>query len=248
VFAAWLAPFDPDRQDLLSPLEGPSKEHWLGTDTLGRDVLSRLIYGTRTSLIGGGIAVGVAFGLGVPMGLIAGYKGKSAEKSLSFFSNSLLSVPGLVLAIAVVTSLGAGLISAMLAVGLVMMPRFYHLARVATHDLRNELFIRASESIGCRPRRILFSHIMPNAMPPIVVQVTFALGTAILAEASLSFLGLGVRPPTASWGSMLANAATRLDKTYLIWGPGIALTLTVLAFAMIGDAIRDSLGVGRGRS
>jgi peptide/nickel transport system permease protein len=129
-----------------------------------------------------------------------------------------------------------------------MMPRFYHLARVATHDLRNEPFIRASESIGCRPRRILFSHIMPNAMPPIVVQVTFALGTAILAEASLSFLGLGVRPPTASWGSMLANAATRLDKTYLIWGPGIALTLTVLAFAMIGDAIRDSLGVGRGRS
>jgi peptide/nickel transport system permease protein len=248
VFAPLLAPFDPNRQDLLHPLQGPSALHRLGTDALGRDVLSRLIFGTRISLLAGAIASGVAFVIGVPMGLVAGYRGKWWDRLLTFLNNSLLSVPGLVLAIGVVTSLGAGLLSAMLAVGMVMIPRFFYLARVATHDLKNELFVRSAASIGCRPRRILGAHIMPNAMPPIIVQLTFVLGTAILAEASLSFLGLGVPPPTASWGSMLADAAARPDKTYLIWGPGIALTITVLAFAMLGDAIRDALGVGHGRS
>lgn len=248
VFTRSLTPFDPDRQDLLHPLEGPGPRHRLGTDSLGRDVLSRLIHGTRISLLAGAIAVGVAVGLGVPMGLVAGYLGQWWDRVLTFLNDSLLSVPGLVLAIAVVTSLGAGLGSAMLAVGLVMVPRFFHLTRVATHDLRHELFVLASASIGCTRRRVLVAHILPNALPPIIVQVTFAFGTAILAEASLSFLGLGVRPPTASWGSMLATAATRPDKPHLIWGPGIALTVTILAFAIVGDALRDSLRISRDSS
>ncbi|HRD99810.1 MAG TPA: ABC transporter permease, partial [Ilumatobacteraceae bacterium] len=147
--------------------------------------------------------------------------------------------------LAVIAALGPGLVTAMFAIGLVYMPRFFRLTRATTHDLNAEMFIRAERSLGARRTRVLFGHILPNAMPPLIVQVSLVFGTAILAEASLSFLGLGVKAPTASWGSMLADASTRLDKSYLIWGPGIALTITVLAFAMVGDGLRDALGIGR---
>ncbi len=245
LLAPLLAPYPPNEQDFSATALGPTADHWLGTDIFGRDVLSRLLYGARVSLLAGLEAVAIATILGSVLGLIAGYVGGAVDSLLSFISNTILSVPGLVLAIAVVASLGAGLVNAMFAIGIVMTPRFFRLVRTSTKDLKAETFIRASISIGCPRRRVLWAHILPNAMPPMLVQISFVLGTAMLAEATLSYLGLGVRPPTASWGSMLADAASRLDRPNLLWAPGIALSMSILAFALVGDGLRDAMGIGR---
>jgi peptide/nickel transport system permease protein len=245
IFAPLVAPFDPNQQDLLASLQKPSRDHWFGTDLFGRDCLSRVIYGTRVSLLAGLEAVGIAVVLGTLFGLFAGYRHKLADPVLSFFSNTILSVPGLVLAIAVVTSLGPGLVNAMFAVGIIFTPRFFRLVRGSTRSLKAEPFVTASVSIGCSTPRVLFGHILPNAMPPLLVDISLVFGTSILTEAALSFLGLGVQPPTASWGSMLADAASRLDQPYLLWAPGLVLILTVLSFAFVADGLRDALGARR---
>lgn len=245
VAGPWLAPFDPNTQQLMERLQEPSAKHWLGTDDLGRDVFSRIMVGARVSVLAGLQAVSIAFLLGAPLGLIAGYRGGWTDRVLNLINDSFMSVPGLVLALAVVAAIGPGITKAMLAVGIVMMPRFYRLARSSTIDLTHEVFIEAAVGVGCTKRRIMFAHILPNAMPPLAVQATFVFGTAVLAEASLSYLGLGVRPPTASWGAMLSSAADRLDKPHLIWGPGIAMTLTILAVSIVADGARRRIGLER---
>ncbi|MFV0307495.1 MAG: ABC transporter permease [Desertimonas sp.] len=245
VFAGPLAPYDPNKQDLMSSLLTPSADHPFGTDLFGRDAFSRAIYGTRISLLAGLEAVSIAVVLGTVLGLIAGYRGGWADSGLSFLANTILGVPGLVLAIAVVGSLGPGLTNAMFALGLIFMPRFFRLVRSSTRSIREEPFVVASVSIGCSVPRLLFTHILPNALPPLLVDISLVFGTSILAEAALSYLGLGVQPPTASWGSMLSEASNRLDQAYLLWFPGLLLILTVLALAYVADGLRDALGARR---
>ena len=245
VLAPLIAPDDPDAQDLLLRLQPPGTDgHPLGTDQFGRDVLSRLIYGARVSLLAAVEAVGVAVVLGVPLGMLAGYGSRRADAVLSWSNDALMSVPALILALTIVAVLGPGsLTNAMLAVGIVTAPRFFRVARAATQDVRHETYIEASRAIGCTRSRILRRHVFPNAVTPLVIQVTLALGAAVVAEASLSFLGFGVRPPTASWGSMLNDAYVNLSQApYLVYIPGATIAIVVLAFTLVGDGLRDALG------
>lgn len=245
VFADPIAPRSPDVQNLIASLQGPGRHYWLGTDLFGRDIFSRVVFGARTSLLAGFEAVAIASVLGTAMGLWAGYTQGVIDTVLTFLNNTILSVPGLVFAIAVIGSLGPGLVNAMFAVGIIFTPRFFRLVRGSTRSLKVEPFVTASVSVGCSSRRVLLAHILPNALPPLLVDMSLVLGTSILAEASLSFLGLGVQPPTASWGSMLADASSRPDQLQLLWPPGIALILTLLSFAFVADGLRDALGSRR---
>jgi peptide/nickel transport system permease protein len=245
VFAPLLAPHDPNKQDLIARLQRPGSDgHLLGTDQFGRDVLSRLMYGTRVSLLAALEAVAVAVVLGVPLGMLAGSASRRADQVLTWFNDALMSVPALILALTIVAVLGPGsLTNAMVAVGVVTAPRFFRVARAATQNVRNETFIEASRAIGCRRYRILGWHVLPNALTPLTIQVALTLGAAVVAEASLSFLGFGVRPPTASWGSMLNDAYVNLSLApYLVYVPGITIAVVVLAFTLVGDGLRDALG------
>jgi len=243
ILAPWVAPYDPNAQDLLGRLQPYSAEHWFGTDEYGRDQLSRLIFGARVSLLAAVEVVAVSFLIGVPAGVLAGFFPGLVDGALSRVSDALMSVPSLVLALTIVAVLGQGLISAMFAVGIVFSPRFFRVARGSTYEVRQETFIEASFAIGCSWWRVAWRHVLPNAMSPLVVQMAVVLGAAITAEASLSFLGIGVQPPTASWGGMLASAYSNLfEAAYLIWAPGVAIAATVLAFTIIGDEARVVLG------
>lgn len=243
LFAPVLAPDSPDAQNLLGRLKPPSAEHWLGTDDFGRDVLSRLIYGARVSLVAAAIAVSVGLIVGLPLGVIAGFRGGRLDAILARSYDGLMSVPGLILALTIVAILGTGLTNAMIAVGVILGPQFFRVARAATQDVRQETYIEASEALGCSSRRTIFRHVLPNVLPPIIVQMSVALGLGVSAEASLSFLGLGVQPPTASWGSMLSTASQTITMApYLVWPPGIMIFLTVLSFAFVGEGLQAALG------
>lgn len=243
LLAPVLSPYDPNHQDFLVHFRGPGHGHWLGTDQYGRDVVSRLIHGTRVSFIAAGEAVTVGLVGGVPLGLIAGFAGRVVDAVVGRLMDALMAVPGLFLALTIVAVLGTGLSRAMLAVGILFIPRFFRVSRAAAQEVQAETFIEASYGIGCTTRRVLWRHVLPNIMSPLVVQVSILLGAAVAAEASLSFLGLGVRPPTASWGSMLSSGAQYVNRAqYLVYPPGICIALTVLAFALIGDGIRQALG------
>jgi ABC-type dipeptide/oligopeptide/nickel transport system permease subunit len=245
MLAPLVAPHDPDTQDLLLRLQRPGTDgHPLGTDQFGRDVLSRLIYGARVSLVAAAEAVGVAALIGIPLGMLAGYGSRRADAVLNWSNDALMSVPALILALTIVAVLGPGsLTNAMLAIGIVTAPRFFRVARAATQDVRHETYIEASRAIGCKRSRNLGRHVFPNAVTPLVIQVTLALGAAVVAEASLSFLGFGVRPPTASWGSMLNDAYVNLSQApYLVYIPGLTIAAVVLAFTLVGDGLRDALG------
>jgi peptide/nickel transport system permease protein len=243
LLAPQIAPYDPNAQDLVARLEAPSTGHWLGTDEYGRDQLSRLIFGARVSLTAAVEVVAVGLVLGVPAGVLAGFFPGLIDGALSRISDALMSVPSLVLALTIVAVLGHGLGSAMFAVGMVFAPRFFRVARASTYEVRQETFIEASFAIGCTWWRVAWRHVLPNAVSPLVVQIAVVLGAAITAEASLSFLGLGVQPPTASWGGMLASAYANLyEADFLIWAPGIAIAVTVLAFTILGDEARIALG------
>ncbi|MEV0810965.1 ABC transporter permease [Micromonospora sp. NPDC050200] len=247
VLAPMIAPHDPDAQDLLQRLRPPGGDHLLGTDDYGRDVLSRLIYGARVSLQAAVQAVVVALLIGLPPGIAAGYRGGWLDSALTRIMDALMSAPSLVLAITIVAVLGPGITNAMLAVGLVMAPRFFRVARATTMDVRHETYIEASVALGCGSLRTIGRHILPNVAPPIVLVISVSLGTAVAAEASLSFLGLGVRPPAASWGSMLSTASSNMGiAPYLVWPPGVMIFLTVLAFTYLGDGVRK--GMLRSRS
>lgn len=242
IFAPWIAPYDPYSQDLLARLQPPSAEHLLGTDDYGRDALSRLIFGARISLTAALQAVGLALVLGLPLGVIAGYSGGWVNAVLTRIMDALMSAPSLVLAITIVAVLGSGITNAMLAVGLVMSPRFFRVARASTMDVRHETYIESAVALGCRPSRVIVRHILPNVMPPVVLVISVSLGAAVAAEASLSFLGLGAKAPAASWGSMLSTAASNMQLApYLVWPPGVMIFLTVLAFTYLGDGVRRAM-------
>lgn len=243
LFAPWVAPKDPNLQQLTRILESPGSEFWLGTDDIGRDVFSRMIYGARLSLGAAFQAVGVGIILGVPPGLIAGYMGRKVDIVIMRIADAIMSFPPLILAIALVGVLGPNLTNAMIAVGVIFSPRFVRLVRGTVLAVREETFIEASHSIGTSAPRIIGTHILPNVLSPLIVQISLASGFAMLAEASLSFLGLGAQPPQASWGAMASRGVRHMaEAPWLIFAPGLMIAFTVLAFNVLGDAIRDSLG------
>jgi len=243
VLAGPLSPSDPLTQNLDNVMADPSWAHPLGTDQLGRDVLSRMLHAARLSLTAGAIAVGLGLAAGVPVGLVAGYVGGWVDRIVMFFTDTLMGFPPILLAIGVVAALGPSVTNAMIAVGIIFIPRTVRVTRGAALAIRNETYLEASRSIGTPTGRILRVHVLPNVLPPIIVQATLMIGFAMLAEASLSFLGLGAQPPEASWGSMLASAARDLDRQPLlmVW-PGLAIAVTVLALNVFGDGLRDSFG------
>lgn len=243
ICAPLISPYDPNAQDLSNLRGSPSSDHWLGTDGLGRDIATRLLYAARISLVAAVQAVGLAAVLGGPFGLIAGYFRGWADAVLGRIADGMMAVPGILLAIALVAALGPSLTNAMIAVGVVYAPRVFRLLRGSTLVVREATFIEASRAVGCSTTRIVFRHVLPNVLAPLTVQLSLMMGFAILAEASLSFLGLGVQPPTASWGSMLSTAFRDVYVAALpVIYPGVAIMLTVLAFNTLGDAIRDSIG------
>jgi peptide/nickel transport system permease protein len=246
LLAPLLAPYDPAKQNLLLRLAPPgSPGHLLGTDEFGRDVLSRLIFGARVSMVAVAEAIAIGVLAGVPLGLLAGYGVKWFDDAASRIIDALMSVPGIILAVTMVAVLGRGLTNAMLAVGVILIPRFFRVARAATVNVRGETFIEASRAIGMTGWRILWRHVFPNALSPLVVQISLSLGMVVTAEASLSFLGLAVQPPTPSWGNMLAGAYSNIAiASFLVYAPGLAIALTVLAFMYIGDGLREALGAG----
>lgn len=249
LFAPWIAPHDPYAQDLLNRLQPPDATHLLGTDDYGRDALSRLLFGARISLTAALQAVALALILGLPLGVVAGYRGDWTDTLLTRLMEALMSAPSLVLAITIVAVLGSGITNAMFAVGLVMAPRFFRVARASTMDVRGDTYIEASVALGCTPARTIIRHILPNVMPPIILVISVSLGTAVAAEASLSFLGLGAKAPAASWGSMLSTAASNMQLApHLVWPPGVMIFLTVLAFTYLGDGVRRALTRSRNGS
>jgi peptide/nickel transport system permease protein len=242
VAAPLIAPYSPTAQDLTNTLAESSATHWLGTDDLGRDVLSRLIHGAAASLFSSFLAVGVAVVLGVPVGLLAGFLGGWVDEVISRGIDTLLSFPAIVLAIAVTGALGIGLINGMIAVGIVFAPQLARLVRARTLVVRQELYVDAARCFGASTGRILWRHVLPNTVQPVIVQVTLLLAGALLAEASLSFLGLGIQPPLASWGAMLARAYQNMEfAPSQMYPPGLAILCTALAFNALGESLRVAL-------
>ncbi|MDQ6525075.1 ABC transporter permease [Nocardioides sp. LHD-245] len=235
-----LAPYDPNAQDLGNILDSPSSAHWLGTDDVGRDVLSRLIAGTRTSLAAGFIAVAVSVLIGLPVGIVAGYFGGWVDAVLMRGVDAVLCFPPLILALGVAAAAGPGLVNSMAAVGIVLSPSLARLIRAQVLAVKERPYVEVARSFSCGPFRIVFRHILPNAMQPVLVQAAIFLGVALIAEAILSFLGLGVQPPAASWGSMLSRAFAFMPQApRLMFPPGIAIVVTVLVFNMISDLAQE---------
>jgi len=242
VFAAQIAHYSPIDQSGADLLLSPSTAHWLGTDDLGRDVLSRLIWGAPNSLYASTLVVGVAVALGVPVGLIIGFIGGWLDEIVSRFIDALLSFPPIVLAIAVTGVLGISLTNAMLSVGIVFAPVLARLVRAQTLIVKQAVYVDAARAFGASVPQIIIRHIVPNAIQPVIVQVTLMLAIALLAEASLSFLALGVQPPQASWGGMLARAYNYIELAPAqMYTPGFAILLTALAFNALGESLRAAL-------
>lgn len=243
VLAPVLAPMDPNAQALRERLQGPSAAHWFGTDDLGRDVLSRVLYAGRVSLLAAVQATAIGVALGVPVGLLAGYARGWIDVVASRVADAIMSIPALLLALAIVGVLEPDLTSAMIAIGIVYAPLFFRLTRSSTMAVREETFVEAARCSGGGTRAILTGHVLPNALSPLIVQISLAMGFAILFEASISFLGLGVQPPDSSWGSMLGRSTRFFEGSpHLVIIPGLMILVTVLAFNLIGDGVRDSLG------
>jgi peptide/nickel transport system permease protein len=240
--APLLAPWDPYEQNLKGMLAQPSMTHWLGTDELGRDLLSRVIYGARISLLVGVVAVSIAGALGMTLGIIAGYFGGLASTLIMRFTDALLSLPPLVLMLAIAAVSGGGLFNVLLAIGISMMPTYCRLMYGEVSSLKSNEYILAARSMGAKDARIMARHLLPNAFPPLLVLLSINLGTAIMMEASLSFLGIGIQPPTATWGSMVSSGYRfLLSNPLMSFAPGCAILLVVLSFNMAGDGLRDAL-------
>ena len=243
VFAPWIAPYKPEQIDVLNRLSGSTPEHWLGTDSLGRDILSRLMWAGRASLAAASLAVGIAIVIGVPLGLLGGYLGGKTDWLLSRAADVLMTFPAIILAIAIIAATGPGLTTAMSALVVVYSPRLFRLVRSSTLGVRAETYIEASISIGTPNMTIIRKRILPNILSPLLVQVSLLLAAALLAEAALSLLGLGVIPPTPSWGNMLGRGFGDIRSSpNLVLYPGIAIALATLSFNLIGDGLRDSFG------
>jgi len=245
ITADWIAPYDPLKQNLIKALQGPSAAHWLGTDDLGRDVLSRLIFGCRIAVIAAAEATTIAVLLGVPLGLFIGYRGGWWDWAVMRMVEAIVSIPGIMVAIVIIAILGPGLHRAMIALGILFSTSFLRLARGVVLAEREEVYVRSARVIGASDSRILLRHIFPNIAPPLIVQVTLTVGAVLLAEAGLSFIGLGVQPPQASWGTMLNTAAAFMSlHWFLAIPPGVAIIVTVLSINLLGDVLRDSIGRG----
>jgi peptide/nickel transport system permease protein len=242
LFAPLIAPYDPLATSWSTVRKPPSWLHLFGTDEIGRDVLSRVIYGARASLLAGIVAVGISLAVGVPIGLIAGYVGGIADGVLMRITDALLACPFLILAIALAAFLGPNLVNAMVAIGISAMPAFIRLTRAQTMATKVEDYVDAAKAVGNPHWRIVLRHILPNIAAVIMVQATLAIAAAIIAEASLSFLGLGQQPPDPSWGSMLNTAKNFLEQApWMAWWPGLAIFVVVLSFNLLGDGLRDAL-------
>jgi peptide/nickel transport system permease protein len=243
LFAPWIAPQDPAHIDLPARLMGPSASHWFGTDELGRDILSRIIYGARVSMLVGSCVVAASLILGMIFGSIAGYYGGMTDRVLNMIvMNAFMSFPGLLLAIAFVAFLGPGIFNLIFALSLGGWVGYARLVRAQVLAVREREFVEAARALGASDVRIVVRHIWPNILQPIIVQAAIGMAGAILAEATMSFLGLGVPPPAASWGSMLNDARSHLfDSPHLVLFPAAAVMLAVLSFNFIGDGLRDYL-------
>lgn len=243
VAAPLIAPYAPGDIDVVNRLSSPTTAHWLGTDSLGRDTFSRIIYAGRASLFAALFAVAVAAVLGVPTALIAGYFGGWVDWLLGRTADVLMTFPALILAVALIAATGPGLLKAMSAIGLVYAPRLFRVVRSATLAVRAETYIEASVSIGTPAWNIILRRVLPNILSPLLVQISLLLASALLAEASLSLLGLGVIPPTPSWGNMLGRGFTEIRSTPgLVFWPGLVIAIATLSFNLFGDGLRDALG------
>ena len=237
-----LAPYDPLKQDLGNALAGPGRAHLLGTDNVGRDVLSRVIWGTRISLIAGFVSVAIALCAGATLGVVAGFCGGRIDGAVMRVMDAVLSFPPLVLALALGAVLGAGLSGVLIALGVVYTPTFARLMRGQVLTIKAREYVDAARALGAPGWRIAWRHVLPNATAPIVVQASLSVAFAILAEASLSFLGLGIQPPEASWGSMINAGRGYLQRApWIVFGPGAALFITVVGLNFVGDAVREAL-------
>lgn len=240
--APWIAPFDPIKTSWTAIRKAPGALYWMGTDENGRDVLSRVIWGARASMMAGVISVCIAAGIGVPAGLIAGFVGGRTDMLLSRVVDTMLAVPNLILAIALAAFLGPSLQNAMIAIGITAAPIFMRVARGATMDAATNDYVEAARALGNPAWRVAVRHVLPNIVPPVLVQATLAIAGAIIAEAALSFLGLGQQPPAPSWGSMLNSAQRFLSQApWLAIFPGAAIFLCVMSFNLVGDGLRDAL-------
>jgi peptide/nickel transport system permease protein len=242
IFAPWIAPFDPLATSWSAIRKGPDAMHWFGTDDIGRDVLSRVIWGTRASLLAGVVSVSISLMLGIPIGLVAGFLGGFVDGLISRIVDAFLACPFLILAIALAAFLGPSLTNAMIAIGVSATPIFVRLTRAQVIDIKVEDYVEAARAVGNPPWRIAIRHVLPNIAAPLIVQSTLAIAAAVIAEASLSFLGLGQQPPAPSWGSMLNTAKDFIDSApwMAIW-PGLSIFLLVLSFNLLGDGLRDAL-------
>ncbi|WP_129688162.1 nickel transporter permease [Gottfriedia acidiceleris] len=242
IFAPLISPKDPFAIDLMNKLQTPSLEHWMGTDDKGRDILSRIIYGSRLSISVGFISVLFGAIFGITLGLLAGYYGKWVDTIIMRVVDVLLAFPGILLALAIISALGPSLINVMVAVGIFSIPTFARIVRGSTLSVRKLEYIDAIRSLGATDATIIFKHIFPNILSPIIVQATLKLATAILSAAGLSYLGLGAQPPSPEWGAMLSSGRDYLfTAPHIALFPGIAISTLVLGFNIFGDGLRDAL-------
>ena len=242
LLAPWIAPYDPVATNWSAIRAAPNAAHWFGGDELGRDVLSRIVWGTRASILAGVVSVSISLALGVPIGMLAGYLGKWVDALISRITDAMLACPFLILAIALAAFLGPSLTNAMIAIGISATPVFIRLTRAQVLNAKAEDYVEAARALGNPHLRIALRHIFPNIVAPLIVQATLAIAAAVIAEASLSFLGLGQQPPAPSWGSMLNTARNYVDQApwMAIW-PGLSIFLLVLSFNLLGDGLRDAL-------
>ena len=240
--APWIAPHDPLGTSWSEVRKAPSLQHLFGTDEIGRDVLSRVIWGARASLLAGLVSVAISLSVGVPVGMAAGYIGGWTDMLISRVTDAMLACPFLILAIALAAFLGPSLTNAMIAIGIAATPIFIRLARAQVLAVKVEDYVEAARAVGNSDLRIALVHVFPNIVAPIIVQATLAIAAAVIAEASLSFLGLGQQPPAPSWGSMLNTAKNYVENApwMAVW-PGVSIFLLVLSFNLLGDGLRDAL-------
>ena len=237
-----ISPYDPYAQNLRESLQQPSSAHWLGTDSLGRDILSRIIFGTRTSLAVGFVSVAIGALIGMSFGLLAGYFGGIVDMLIMRFVDALLAIPSLMLALALGVALGGGLTNVMISLGVSLIPTYARLMRGQVLSVKHADYITAGDVIGASDLRIMLAHVFPNCLSPLIVLITLNLGLAILSEAALSFLGLGIKPPGAAWGAMVNDGYRYLSSNPMLSiAPGVCVMLVVLAFNLVGDGLRDAL-------